>query len=202
MRPPCATAQRGQQQRQDILDLRYDPKTAAFMAQAYADDNRRHLEVELGRPAGMVDQYLAHFLGPSGATTFLTTLENRPGTLAAELLPAAAEANQAVFYESGRPRSVAEVHAYFSRKLGEPVDAEAYTSGWVASPLSHQAQPARADTPPFSVNSAFMVHVLLQALATDRLENAVQDGRSRDEAEPAIDHGRAKTADGIVDFPT
>ena len=30
----------GPQLRQDILDLRHDPKTATFMAQAYADQNR------------------------------------------------------------------------------------------------------------------------------------------------------------------
>ncbi len=166
--------------RQDILDLRHDPKTAAFMAQAYADQNRDHLEAELGRNTDMVDQYLAHFLGPTGATTFLKSLNERPGVPAAELLPAAAAANGSVFYDAGRPRSVAEVHAYFSRKLGQPAGAAPANT-----PFSYgatvQTQQMRADAPTFAANTAFMVHVLLETLSTGRLDQTPSSDRQSDD---------------------
>ena len=111
-------------------------------------------------------------------------------------MPAAAEANKAVFYESGRPRSVAEVHAYFSRKLGQPIEAQVATAGWVPSPSPGQTLPVRADAPPISANAAFMVHVLLQALATDHLENAVRDEHSGDESESADAGARERIPGG------
>ncbi len=106
-----------------ILDLRNDPKAAAFMAAAYAAQNRRKLETELGRHVDDVDQYFAHFLGPSGAVKFLGALQSSPDTPAATLLPAAARTNRDVFFAGERPHTVREVHDLISRRFGERGEA-------------------------------------------------------------------------------
>ena len=153
-----------------ILDLRRDPKVAAFMAGAYAEQNRRYLEAGLGRGVDDVDQYLAHFLGPRGATTFLEALARAPETPAADLLPAAAQANRGVFYDTARPRTVGEVHALFARKFGQSGDIagtahEANPTADLADRSKQIVRPAiRADSPTFAASSAFMVHVLLATL--------------------------------------
>ena len=103
-----------------ILDLRNDPKAAAFIAAAYAVQNRHKLEAELGRSVGDVDQYFAHFLGPSGAVKFLSALQSSPDAPAATLLPAAARANRGVFYAGKHAHTVSEVYDLISQRFGEP----------------------------------------------------------------------------------
>ena len=68
------------------------------------------LEAELGRPVDRVDQYVAHFLGPSGAVRFFRALQATPGAPAAKLFPAAAKANRPVFYNGQRPYTFGQVH--------------------------------------------------------------------------------------------
>lgn len=125
--------------RDEALALRTDPMAASLMAAEHMADNAEHLESRLGREAQPVDLYLAHFLGAGGAVRFLEALQTAPGQSAARLLPAAARANRAIFYENGEPRSLADVHALFSARLG-------------ASPLpaaqdASQLPPARATQP-------------------------------------------------------
>ncbi|MCW5729368.1 MAG: lytic transglycosylase domain-containing protein [Alphaproteobacteria bacterium] len=106
--------------RQKLLDLRHDGRIAAELGAEYARANARRLEGVLGRPAQPVEIYLAHFLGPGGAAQFLKARAENGTASAAALLPAAAEANRAVFYESnGLPRSLDQVHARFAAKLDE-----------------------------------------------------------------------------------
>lgn len=97
-------------QRGAIMDLRYDPDAAALMAGELANDNRLVLTGVLGREPDAGELYLAHFLGAGGASQFLTALQSDPGQSAAALLPAAANANRTIFYDSaGVPRSLGEV---------------------------------------------------------------------------------------------
>lgn len=96
--------------REAILDLRYDPEIASLMAGALAGDNRDALTPVLGRTPDASELYLAHFLGAEGATRFLGALGQNPDESAAAILPRAARANRAIFYEpGGAPRSVAGV---------------------------------------------------------------------------------------------
>lgn len=105
--------------RQAILDLRKDPEAASAMAAELASDNRAALEQTLGRKAEPVDLYLAHFLGAGGAATFLRAHDANPDAPAAALLPQAARANRAIFFDkNGAPRSVAEIRDRFAAKLG------------------------------------------------------------------------------------
>jgi hypothetical protein len=102
-----------------ILDLRTQPEAAAAMAAELASDNQDFLGSRLGRSPESVDLYLAHFLGEAGAARFLEAHDANPDGAAASLLPAAANANRAVFYRTdGTPRSFAEIRGNFASKLG------------------------------------------------------------------------------------
>jgi Transglycosylase SLT domain len=102
-----------------ILDLRTQPEAAAAMAAELASDNQDFLSGKLGRSPEGVDLYLAHFLGEAGAARFLEAHDADPDGAAASLLPAAANANRAVFYRTdGTPRSFAEIRGNFASKLG------------------------------------------------------------------------------------
>lgn len=104
--------------RQRILSLRDDPRAASAMAAEYARSNQTILSREFNADVKKVDLYLGHFLGPAGASKFLSALKGDPSQPAASLLPEAAAANRGVFYDQdGRSRSVGDIHAMFARKL-------------------------------------------------------------------------------------
>ncbi|MEM9495532.1 MAG: transglycosylase SLT domain-containing protein [Pseudomonadota bacterium] len=104
--------------RQEILNLRFDPKASAALAGELANDNKRTLEAKLGRDVSSnAELYAAHFLGAGGAAKLLKA---DAGASAAALLPKAAAANRPVFYDGARARSVGEVMASIARSMGEP----------------------------------------------------------------------------------
>ncbi|HXS41067.1 MAG TPA: transglycosylase SLT domain-containing protein [Stellaceae bacterium] len=111
--------------RKKILDLRSDPSLSAALAGESMKLNRATVEQALGHRLQRADLYMAHFLGASGATAFLKTLATSGNTPAADLLPEAAAANPAVFYDpqSGKPRSVAEIYQSFSSKIDREAGA-------------------------------------------------------------------------------
>lgn len=107
---------------QKILELRDNPRVAAFMAAEFAKDNKASLEQSLGRSVGNTELYLAHFLGAGGAARFLSSMEQSPDSSAAQVMPAAARANQAVFYQDGKSLTVDQVFARFADKFdADPV---------------------------------------------------------------------------------
>lgn len=112
------------QTRQDILNLRKDPDTAAAMAAEYAADNKRYLERHVGGDIGSVELYFAHFMGPAGASGFLNAMEENPLAAAADLFPQAARANRNVFYDAktGAPRTLTGVYDFFAKKFGNSAD--------------------------------------------------------------------------------
>ena len=104
--------------RQAILDLRRNPEVSAAMAGSYAADNQNLLQSRLGRQVESVDLYLAHFLGPGGASKFLQNMDADPTQSAAALFPAAARSNHNVFFDrSGAARSLSEVRDRFATKF-------------------------------------------------------------------------------------
>jgi hypothetical protein len=109
--------------RQQILSMRFDPQVASLMAGEFASDNRETLHAALGRAPTDTDLYLAHFLGPAGASSFLRSAGQNPGMAAASLFPKAAAANRTIFYDgSGGQRSLAEVYGLFQNKLDRAID--------------------------------------------------------------------------------
>lgn len=142
--------------RATIANMRFDPEFASAMAAEFAADNRTALSATLDRDAEPVDLYLAHFLGSTGAASFLTAHGQNPDTVAAPLFPAAAAANRNIFYASdGSARSLGDIRDHFAAKLDGappparppsvgPMSARAATT-WT-SRLQHRAN-AGADAP-------------------------------------------------------
>jgi hypothetical protein len=104
--------------RQQILALRKDPLLASYMAAEYASDNKQHLEQKVGGQVGSTELYLAHFMGPNGASRFLNELRENPQATAARVFPREATSNRNVFYnQNGGARSLSEVYAFFDSKF-------------------------------------------------------------------------------------
>jgi hypothetical protein len=90
-----------------ILELRTNPEISSMMAGEYAKENTISLEKKLGRKITSTELYLAHFLGPRGATLLLKSQEINPNQPAASLLPKAASKNRSLFYDRNQqPLSV------------------------------------------------------------------------------------------------
>jgi len=117
--------------RQQILDLRRDPALSANLAAEYTKLNQGEVERALGRPASSTDLYMAHFLGSAGASQFLKAVRQDGSTLAASLLPQAAAANPAIFYDkrSGEPRTVSEIYRAFSQRIENGLQTVAALGG-------------------------------------------------------------------------
>lgn len=143
--------------RQQILAMRHDPAVAALMAGELAGDNRAALTGVLGREPDPAELYLAHFLGASGASRFLTSLAADPGQSAATLFPDAAQANRAIFYDQGGgPRSLGGVMDLMRGKMSAAMEqdqgsspaatAATWGAGLASSPPEPAARPSMADT--------------------------------------------------------
>ena len=114
-----------------LMALRNDPQASALMAAAMAGDNQAVLTSALGRPPQSGELYLAHFLGPDGAVKFLSGLASDPSQSAAALLPKAAAANRAVFFDgTGAPRSLGQVMGLLNTRLSAAMqDGGQYNGG-------------------------------------------------------------------------
>ncbi len=128
--------------RKEILELRKDPETAAVMAAEYAADNKAYLETRLKDEVGPVEMYLAHFMGPNGAASFLSAMKKNPMGNAADHFPEAARANRGVFYDqkNGKARTLANVYDFFAQKF------ENSTKGYQAAPQDNPTMIAAIDT--------------------------------------------------------
>ena len=115
--------------RAQIMALRHDPDAAALMAGELAGDNRDALQARLGRDPDAAELYLAHFLGSGGAGQLLSAIDADPGQSAAALLPSAAAANRAIFYDGGgAPRSVAGVMDVIRAKVANAMGRDSGTA--------------------------------------------------------------------------
>lgn len=133
-----------------------DARANAVLGAAYIKENAQVIKGIKGG-VNAADVYMAHFLGGGGVKTFLTALKKNPNTIAAQILPAAASANKSIFFDGGRPRTVAEVYALMSNKLQNRagsfgVDLKSLSSGGTASVASAAAAgataPSKPGTPP------------------------------------------------------
>ena len=106
-------------ERAALLDLRRNPEIATRMAAEYAADNARYLKSSGHDAVGPTELYLAHFLGPQGATRFLDGYKNSPDGSAAMALPRAAEANKPIFYKDGRAATYREISNKFAGRFGD-----------------------------------------------------------------------------------
>lgn len=104
------------QARQQILDLRKDPALASVMAGKVTARNEAYLTRAIGRTPSQQDLYVAHVMGPAGGAKLIRMAEQTPTAAAATAFPAAAAANQAIFYgRDGQAKSAAEVYQFLAR---------------------------------------------------------------------------------------
>lgn len=113
--------------RDRIMGLRRDARVSALLAAEYAAGNKAQLERKVGGDIGATELYFAHFMGASGASDFLNAMRRDDTQIGAEMFPRAAKANKGVFYDpdSGKPRTLGEIYAFFDKRFdGLPVESE------------------------------------------------------------------------------
>ena len=86
---------------------------------------------------------------------FLRKLAQNPAAAAAELLPAAARANRAIFFDGSAPRSLADVHALLANRFegGAPASGKSGTALPFPAQPSGTAVPAMAEARPGMANA-------------------------------------------------
>lgn len=96
--------------RAEILKLRENPQIAADLAAAFTRSNGEYLSRRFGRMPSGGELYIAHFLGAQGAEKLFEAGLRNPDQIAAKLFPRQAEANKALFYSQGQPRTIRELY--------------------------------------------------------------------------------------------
>ncbi|HWK47045.1 MAG TPA: transglycosylase SLT domain-containing protein [Stellaceae bacterium] len=158
--------------KQQILNLRTDPKISSVIAAEFAKDNSAALESALGRKASGTDLYMAHFLGAGGASDFLSAMKANSSTKAADILPGAAAANPSVFYDqaTGAAKSVADIYQRFAAKIGKA--AQSFTSTGDASDMGSTG----ADTTALRTNSPTFLAQFKAALGIGNVDGGSLGG--------------------------
>ncbi|AVO44587.1 lytic transglycosylase domain-containing protein [Phreatobacter cathodiphilus] len=169
--------------RQEILALRDDPSVAALMAGAFTNRNAADLRAATGRDPTEGELYMAHFLGSGGAARLINSNQTNPQASAALLFPDAAGANRRIFFDQGRPRTVAEVYQVLasgqsSTVAGAPAatsagqttlaaatSAQEQASSWSAVPRIN-ADPGRPFHSLFSGNGGGPINAFVAATWT------------------------------------
>ncbi len=205
-------------ERAHILNLRNEPYMATALAAHLAADNAQSLAAAGHKSIGPTELYMAHFLGASGANTFLTGLRDRPSEAAANALPVAAAANKSVFFANRTPLSYQDIYNRFAQKFADatatiPTSApslketaaaamenigafEARVKQAVATAIaSSRQQPAPetpdASTPPPPVTEAAMMQYLKNFTLVDHASGMAQvsDAHARDASQGAATTG-------------
>ncbi|WP_233384468.1 lytic transglycosylase domain-containing protein [Methylobacterium sp. C25] len=147
--------------KQQILDLRRDPRVATAMAGALTQRNRDALGASLGREPTSGDLYAAHVLGAKGAATLINSAQVSPARPAASDLPEAAASNRSLFYDkTGRARGSAELYAMLSTSTAGGQSAVAGT----------------ANVPEATTAYASLDDGLRSLFQTDRRQGAISPG--------------------------
>lgn len=108
--------------RKEVLKLREDPQIASDMAAAFTRSNGAYLFEKFGRMPSPGELYIAHFLGAQGAEKLFNAGLRDPDQIAADLFPRQAKANQAIFYEDGKARTIREVYRSLVDKHDVAID--------------------------------------------------------------------------------
>jgi hypothetical protein len=184
--------------RAQLLALRTNPQVAAFMAAKLADDNRAALTTRLGREPDHCELYMAHFLGVDGASRFLNGLAANPTQSAAALLPRAAAANRAVFFDgAGMARSLGQVMDMMRGRMAVALQADG-TQMAQAGRAKEAWSPEMGLTPAFDgVDAGLSEGVGEEAPAADELANLGPIARQFVAAA-----GQNPAAGGVVALPS
>lgn len=165
-----------------------NPSDATIMASDYYKMNAKFLS-SVKKDVNLTDIYLAHFLGPGGARKFLSS---DPSAIAANILPDAAAANRAYFYDGNRPRTVAEFYKFVDAKLAKKAQefGISYTGG--ASLDRSASQSKNNDAPPVATSSSSSSSVQTQSRSTSSSRVSVQE--TDQGSMPAVNAPRPRVA--------
>ena len=129
-----------------VLNLRSDPTANALMAGAFTRTNAEKLSDRLGRDPTEGELYIAHFLGPMGASRLIGLAESKPLASAVSVFPAAARANPSIFYDrQGRERSASEVYHVLVRRYDAARSAPSNATATAVA--SHDDNPSNTVAP-------------------------------------------------------
>lgn len=186
--------------RQEILDLRKDPKTSALMVAEFTRDNKEYLEKNTNGQIGATELYMAHFLGAGGASRFLNAMHDSPNREAKELFPEAAAANHNVFYNktTGEPNTLQQIYDRFSKKFSEDGDVVSAGSAvrriQYGMPDGFVAQSTDMPKKGFSSNPLSIYQVLaLNALETADEASLTGPSETDRRADATGDKGKARS---------
>ena len=126
-----------------------DAKAASIMGAHYLKEITDTLGKKIKRAVGVTEGYLGHFLGPGGATSFLTDMDNNPNAPAAPLMPKAANSNPSIFFDGNRPRSFTEIYSLLAKRLQDKAKAFGITL-----PATPTAPASAANTSPTADTSS------------------------------------------------
>jgi Transglycosylase SLT domain len=146
--------------RAEVLKLREDPQISADLAAAFTRNNGAYLLDKFGRMPSPGELYIAHFLGAKGAEKMFTAGLQDPDQIAAKLFPKQAQANRAIFYENGQPRTIKQVYrALVSKHETGSVDpafaAQQMVNASVAPQAVQEVIPSRFGPQDMSFTSLF-----------------------------------------------
>jgi transglycosylase-like protein with SLT domain len=103
--------------RDEIMQLRKDPTANALMGGVFTQQNAAVLADRIGRTPTEGELYIGHFFGPYAGAKAINLAASNPTARAADIFPAAAAANQPIFYDKqGNARSIAGVCAELKRR--------------------------------------------------------------------------------------
>lgn len=143
-----------------------DPYANALLGANFIRNNIKQAEKDYGGKVPQGVAYLYHFMGAGNAGRFMKALKANPNQLATAIpfhnAAGVFSANKSVFFENGRPRTLAEVMNELSRRMGGAVGALATTPGMSdnknlfkglngSEPIDLAAAPSAANQP--SVNA-------------------------------------------------
>lgn len=131
----------------------FDPVANALLGAEYLRSGAKTVEKAMpdGVKAGPADLYLAHFLGPGGASKFLRNLYKTPDRIAAEDFMQPAASNPGVFTDKGRLLSYRAIHEKLQRRAENRFS---YVSKYASNPVLKQAPMAAANDDAKNVKEA------------------------------------------------
>jgi hypothetical protein len=155
-----------------VMNLRSDATANALMAGAFTKANAGKLADRLGRSPTEGELYVAHFLGPSGASRLIGLADSRPGTPAAAVFPSAARANPTIFYDGrGNARGTGDVYRMLVGRYDVARSTPRITP---ANPPAMIAETGEPSPPPaFAPDTARLTETYA---AAGRLSQAAQAG--------------------------
>jgi hypothetical protein len=110
-----------------------DPYANALLGVNFIRNNIKQAEKDYGGKVPQGVAYLYHFMGAGNAGRFMKALKANPNQLATAIpfqnAAGVFSANKSVFFENGRPRTLAEVMNELSRRMGGSFGALATTPG-------------------------------------------------------------------------